>query len=71
MAARPLRSTRRNLARDGKTEPIHIQETDAAFTIGWKGSYRIEGPAFIYSDRQSGRVITILGYPTDKLTGPA
>ena len=31
--------------------------------------YRIDGPAFVYSDWDSGRVITILGYPTDKLVG--
>jgi hypothetical protein len=45
------------LARDGETEPIHIEETDTAFTIGWKGSYRLDGPAFVYSDREtrSGR----------------
>jgi hypothetical protein len=34
----------------------------------WKGRYRIEGPAFVYSDEDTGRVATILGYPTDKLT---
>jgi len=56
------------LARDGETEPIHIDETDTAFTVSWKGRYRIEGLAFVYSDRESGRIITILGYPTDKLT---
>ena len=56
------------LARNGGAEPIHIEETDTAFTIGWKGRYRIEGPAFVY---QSGRIITILGYPTDKLTETA
>jgi hypothetical protein len=39
----------------------------ASFAIGWKGRYRIEGPAFIYSDEDTGRVATILGYPTDKL----
>jgi hypothetical protein len=61
-----LRAAR--LARDGESEPVHIEETDTAFTIGWKGSYRIEGPAFVYSDQESGRIITILGYPTDKLT---
>jgi hypothetical protein len=33
-----------------------------------KGRYRIEGPAFIYSDEDTGRVATIVGYPTDKLT---
>ena len=55
------------LAHDGDPEPIHIEETDASFAIGWKGHYRIEGAAFIYVDRDSGRVTTILGYPTDKL----
>jgi len=44
-------------------------ETNAAFAIEWKGSYRIDGPAFVYSDRNTGRVTTILGYPTDKLVG--
>jgi hypothetical protein len=55
------------LARDGEAEPIHILETAATFAIEWKGNYRINGPAFVYSDRDTGRVITILGYPTDKL----
>jgi len=56
------------LARDGQSEPIHIEESDTTFAIGWKGRYRIEGPAFVYSDEDTGRVATILGYPTDKLT---
>ena len=56
------------LARDGESEPIHIEETDTRFAIGWKGRYRIEGAAFVYFDQDTGRVTTILGYPTDKLT---
>src|SRR5713226_7850279 len=56
------------LARDGEIEPIHIEETDTTFAIGWKGRYRIEGPAFVYSDQDTGRVATILGYPTEKLS---
>src|SRR5580693_1090520 len=35
------------LARDGGSEPIHIEETDTTFAIGWKGRYRIDGPAFV------------------------
>ena len=62
------RATR--LARDGASEPIHIQETDTTFAIGWKGRYRIEGSTFVYSDHDSGRVTTILGYPLEKLTPP-
>ena len=55
------------LARDGDPEPIHLKETDTSFLIGWKGHYHIEGPAFIYSDRDTGRVTTIIGYPTKKI----
>src|SRR5207249_2149831 len=55
------------LARDGDPEPVHIEETDTTFAIGWKGHYRIEGDAFIYLDSDTGRVSTILGYPTDQL----
>ena len=55
------------LAREGASESIHIEETDATFAIGWKGRYRISGPAFVYSDHDTGRVTTILGYPTEKL----
>jgi hypothetical protein len=55
------------LARHGEAEPVHIEETDTAFTIGWKGSYRLDGPAFVYSDRETGRLVTILGYPTNKI----
>jgi hypothetical protein len=35
--------------------------------IEWKGQYRLEWPAFIYNDRDTGRVPTILGYPTQKI----
>jgi hypothetical protein len=31
------------LARDGDPEPIHIEETDANFSIEGKGRYRIQG----------------------------
>jgi hypothetical protein len=55
------------LARNGDSEPIHIEATDTTFAIVWKGRYRIEGPAFVYADNDSGRVTTILGYPTDQL----
>src|SRR5246127_480698 len=55
------------LARDGQSEAVHLEETDTTFAIAWKGRYRIDGPAFIYSDRDTGRTTTILGYPIDKL----
>jgi hypothetical protein len=52
------------LARDGDPLPVYIEETDKNFTIGWTGSYRIDGQAFVYAERESGRARTILGYPT-------
>ncbi len=55
------------LAGDGDPEPICLEETDTSFAIEWKGRYRIEEPAFIYTDRHTGRVTTILGYPTHKI----
>jgi len=55
------------LARGGDPEPIHLEETDTSFAIGWKGHYHIEGTAFIYADRDSGRVRTIFGYPTQAI----
>ena len=55
------------LARDGDPEPIDVEETDANFTIEWKGHYRIEGAAFIFVDRKTQAARTIVGYPTQKL----
>jgi hypothetical protein len=55
------------VARDGDPEPIHLEETDTTFAIGWKGRYRIDGSAFIYTDRETGRAITVLGYPTQAI----
>jgi hypothetical protein len=55
------------LARDGESEPVRIEETDTTFAIAWKGRYRIDGPAFVYSENDGGRMTTVLGYPTDKL----
>src|SRR6516162_6098967 len=47
------------LARDGDPQPIHIEDTDANFTI--------ECDAFIYVDSKTGGTRAILGYPTQKL----
>jgi hypothetical protein len=55
------------LARDGDPEPFHIEESETTFTIDWKGRYRIEEDAFVYMDRETGRLATIHGYPTHKL----
>jgi hypothetical protein len=55
------------IARDGAAEPIHFEETDSSFAIEWKGSYRIDGEAFVYMDRSSARIVSVLGYPTDRI----
>ena len=55
------------LARDGDPEPIHFEETDTNFAIGWKGNYQLDGDAFVYVDRDTARVVTIFGYPVDRI----
>lgn len=56
------------LARDGEPESIYLEETDTSFAIEWQGHYSIEGSAFVYADRETGRITTILGYPTQKIS---
>ena len=51
-----------HLAGDGDPESIVFEETDTGFQIAWL--YRLDGLAFVYTDRYSRRVSTILGYPT-------
>jgi hypothetical protein len=63
----PTNQLAARLARDGDPEPIDFEETDTNYTIGWKGIYRIEGSAFLYIERKSWRIITILGYPTAEI----
>ena len=55
------------LARDGDPEDVYFEETDTRFAIGWKGEYRIDCDAFVYLDKDSGRVVTILGYPVRRI----
>jgi hypothetical protein len=55
------------LARDGDPEDVYFEETDTRFAIGWKGEYRIDRSAFVYIDHDSGRIVTILGYPVRRI----
>ena len=55
------------VARDGDPEEVYFQETDTRFAMGWKGAYTIDGDAFVYLDRDSGRMVTILGYPIRRI----
>jgi len=63
----PADSLAARVARDGDPEDIHFEETDTNFAIGWKGNYQINGDAFVFIDRDTARVTTILGYPTRRL----
>jgi hypothetical protein len=56
------------LARDGDPEALYFEETDTRFAIGWKGNYHINGDAFVFIDRDTARVTTVLGYPTKRLS---
>jgi hypothetical protein len=58
------------VARDGDPEELYFEETDASFAIGWKGNYQINGDAFLFIDRETARLTTILGYPTQRLAQP-
>lgn len=55
------------VAQGGDPLPVHVEETAKNFTIGWTGTYRIDGPAFVYTEKDSRRIRTILGYPTEHL----
>jgi hypothetical protein len=57
------------LARDGDPQDVYFEETESRFAIGWQGQYRIDGDAFVYIEKDSGRVITILGYPLRQIAG--
>ena len=63
----PADSLAARVARDGDPEDIHFEETDTNFAIGWTGNYQIDGDAFVFIDRDTARVTTILGYPTRRL----
>jgi hypothetical protein len=55
------------VAAGGDPRPIHIEEAETSFAVGWEGRYHIDGAAFVYTDSQSGRVTTTLGYPTQQI----
>lgn len=52
------------LARDGDPLPVEIADTDTSFSVGWSGSFKIQGEVFVYRPKSSGKVRSIRGYPT-------
>jgi len=55
------------IARDGAAEPFRLEETDTNFAIEWKGNYRIDGDLFVYIDRNTAHMVSVLGYPTAQI----
>ena len=55
------------IARDGVAEPIHLEETETSFAMEWEGNYRIDGDLFVYIDRNTARMVSVLGYPTAQI----
>jgi hypothetical protein len=50
----PAEQLATRLARDDAPLPVHIEETDTTFAIGWTGHYRIEGtPSPIATESQA------------------
>ena len=64
----PAEGLAARVARDGDPEPIHVEDTETTFRIGWKGQYRIDGDAFVYLDGETGKLTSISGYPIEKLS---
>jgi hypothetical protein len=55
------------VAEAGAPRPARIEETEKSFAVGWQGRYEIVGSGFVFIDNESGRVTTILGYPTRRI----
>jgi hypothetical protein len=55
------------IAQQGDPLPVHIEDTDTNFSVAWTGRYQIDGEMFLYSDRKTGRIRSILGYPTAQI----
>src|SRR6202158_1583161 len=51
------------LAAGGDPLPVHIEETETSYAIGWQGHYRIEGQMFLYEDTGSARLLALQGFP--------
>lgn len=60
----PVEHLARRLAEAGDPRPASVEETEKTFAVAWQGHYEIMGLAFVFNDNESGRVTTILGYPT-------
>lgn len=60
----------RCLAREGPKLPVGIFETKTQLRIEWNADYSIEGEVFTVSERDSGELRRITGYPTREIESP-
>ena len=63
----PVDQLAARLAYDGDPLAIYIEESNANYSIGWQGRYRIDANAFVYQDNESQRLSSITGYPIQLL----
>jgi hypothetical protein len=54
------------LAREGSPMPVQVLETEKSYSIGWESQFRIDGELFVVAEK-SGRVRSIMGYPTKRI----
>ncbi len=54
------------LARNGAARPVKFAETESKFATKWETSFQIDGEIFTVIDK-SGRITSILGYPTKQI----
>jgi hypothetical protein len=55
------------LARDHQALPVPILETAQTMAVEWNADYRIDGEVFTVSERLTGSLRSILGYPTGEI----
>ena len=55
------------LARDSVALPVRILQTDSSTVVEWNRTYSIEGDRFCTTEKKTGRVTTIVGYPTQAI----
>ncbi len=55
------------LARSGEAVPVRIMETDSSAAVEWEYTYALDEDRFIVANKNTGRVTTVVGYPTQAI----
>jgi hypothetical protein len=64
---RPAEHYAAQLAKNGAPVPLKFEENDNGFNVEWKGTYQINGAAFLYFDKATAQVNTFFGYPAARI----